>query len=67
MRVVVGFVYLILATVSFVTTGVVAVVVASSLPEGLYTQITPIFIIISAFVTLAFGTWGLVDILWPPE
>ena len=65
MKVIVGFCVLILAAMSFVTTGVVAVVAASLLPEGLYAQSTPTFIIISAFVTLAFGTWGLVDVLWP--
>ena len=64
-KVAMSFCVLILATASFVTTGVVAVFAALSLPEGVYSAGTPLLIVISVFVTVAFATWGLVNASWP--
>ena len=61
MKAAIGFCIFILALVSFVTTGVFALI--TTLPGG-FPESTKAFVVILVFVTIAFATWGLVNAAW---
>jgi len=64
MKVVIRLLIFLGMVISLNTIGVVVLIAASSLPEGL-AEGTPTFIIISGLVTLALAVWSLVNATWP--